>query len=151
MQNGVVAAPGRSIGPMSEPLSITIIAVLALALVRLLLIHLRYRLSFRFDEDDLREARSDAARRSRSALSGRAAEQLAPVLRPFADSFDPADARFLGAPVDFVVFDGSAAGELGEVVFVEVKSGRSSLSASERQVRDAIDEGRVRYEVIRPG
>ena len=41
---------------------------------------------------------------------------------------------FLGAPIDYVVFDGLGRGELREVVLVEVKTGASRLSASEREV-----------------
>jgi predicted Holliday junction resolvase-like endonuclease len=55
----------------------------------------------------------------------------------------------VGAPVDYVVFDGLAAGELRELVLVEVKSGSGSLSPNERAVREAVAEGRVAYEVVR--
>lgn len=37
------------------------------------------------------------------------------------------------------------------MILVEVKTGGGRLSANERQVRDAIDEGRVGYELIRLG
>ncbi len=90
--------------------------------------------------------RPGAAARSRR---GRAVEQLAPFAPEFAERFDPADARFLGAPVDFVVFDGLAAGDLREVVLIEVKTGRSRLNGNEVAVREAIAEGRVAYELLR--
>lgn len=128
----------------------TAIALLAtLALLWVAVSYARYRATFRYDDEDLREARADAARRSRGVRGGRAAEQLAPLVGSFAERFDPADARFLGAPVDYVVFDGLAAGELDEVVLVEVKTGSGVLNANERQVREAIACGRVSYELIR--
>jgi predicted Holliday junction resolvase-like endonuclease len=70
-------------------------------------------------------------------------EQLVPWLPDF--TFDPRDARFLGSPVDFVVFDGLSTGEVRRVVFVEVKTGSADLSSRERRVRDAIRNGRVEW------
>lgn len=133
----------------SEPVLLLIAAVALIAALRVALVHARYRAVFRYGEEDLRSARRDAARRSRAGRSGRAVEQLSPLHAGFADRWDPADARFLGAPVDFVVFDGLAAGELREVVLVEVKSGRGALNGNEAQVREAIARGRVAYEVLR--
>jgi predicted Holliday junction resolvase-like endonuclease len=50
------------------------------------------------------EIRKDSVNRSRSTLKGKIAEQMAPILPEFA--YNPADARFIGSPVDFVIFDG---------------------------------------------
>ncbi len=88
-----------------------------------------------------RALRRDAAQRSGAVRAGKVYEQLAPWAPDF--GFDPSDARFLGAPVDYVVFDGLAAGDVRRVVFVEVKTGRAELNARERSVRDAIRAGRV--------
>ena len=129
-----------------------LIAALAAAVALffwLALSYVRYRATYRYDDEDLRQARRDATRRSRSALGGRASEQLVPMLPEFCERFDPADARFLGAPIDYVVFDGLVEGALRDVVLVEVKSGRSKLSQSERDVERAGAEGRVSFEVIR--
>jgi predicted Holliday junction resolvase-like endonuclease len=134
---------------VSEPALIVVAVVALLALLRTAVSYARYRAVFRYAEEDLEAARRDAARRSRGVRAGRAAEQLAPLAPGFADRFDPADARFLGAPVDFVVFDGLAGGELREVVLVEVKTGSGRLNANERLVRAAVAEGRVGYELLR--
>jgi predicted Holliday junction resolvase-like endonuclease len=40
-------------------------------------------------------------------------------------------------------------GEVKEVVFVEIKTNKSSLSARERQVRNAIKECKVRWVELR--
>jgi predicted Holliday junction resolvase-like endonuclease len=90
-----------------------------------------------------RAARRDAVRRSAAVTTGKVFEQLVPWLPDF--TFDPRDARFLGSPVDFVVFDGLSTGEVRRVVFVEVKSGAADLSTRERRVRDAIRNGRVEW------
>jgi predicted Holliday junction resolvase-like endonuclease len=87
--------------------------------------------------------RDDAVKRSRAVLGGLAAEQLAPYLPDF--PFDPTEARFVGKPVDFVVFVGSSSGKVEEVAFVEVKSGAATLSPVERSLREAISRGKVRW------
>ncbi|MBR6021533.1 MAG: hypothetical protein IK066_03845 [Kiritimatiellae bacterium] len=89
-----------------------------------------------------------ALRRSRAVLGGLAAEQVAPYLPGF--PCNPADARFVGKPVDFVAFPGAAEGrEVREVLLVEVKTGRAGLSEREKEVRRAVEAGRVRYVVYR--
>jgi predicted Holliday junction resolvase-like endonuclease len=109
----------------------------------------RYRAIYRYADEDLDAARADAAKRSRSVRAGKAVEQVTPLLGEFAERFDSHDARFLGAPVDYVVFDGLSTGVLREVVLVEVKTGSSRLTPNEREVELAIEEGRVSYEILR--
>jgi len=132
----------------------TATALLALALAALAwlaLAHIRYRITHRYREEDVAAARRDATRRSRNVLAGKAGEQMAPLVPAFSERFDPAEARFLGAPIDYVVFDGIGRCDLREVVLVEVKTGGSKLSASERAVERAVAEGRVRFETLRLG
>lgn len=97
--------------------------------------------------DRLEAEREDAVKRSRAVLGGQVAEQLAPYLPDF--PCDPGDARFVGKPIDFVCFSGvsgaASGGEVGEIIFVEVKSGGSGLSRTEKSVREAIVAGRVRW------
>jgi len=90
-----------------------------------------------------RALRRDAVKRSMAVTVGKVHEQLVPWLPDF--HFNPKDARFLGTPVDFVVFDGLDEGDVRRVVFVEIKTGGSELSARERRVRDAIRAGRVEW------
>lgn len=94
-----------------------------------------------------RSIRQAALAASRRVLKGLAAEQLAPLVPGFA--FLPADARFLGHPVDYVVFDGYGDGDDVEIVLVEVKTGRAGLSEGEARIRAAVEQGRVRFQVLR--
>ncbi len=94
-----------------------------------------------------RTIREDAILRSQAVITGRVSEQLLPFLPGF--RFNPKDARFLGSPVDFVVFDGLDEGALRRVLFVEVKTGDADLSARERQVRDAVLGGAVEWIELR--
>jgi len=95
-------------------------------------------------EKDLRER---AIKQSRSVIEGKVSEQLAPFLPNFV--YSPGDARFMGSPVDFIVFDGLSAGKPREIVFVEVKKGSSALNGREKAVRDLVEERKVRWEVYR--
>ena len=120
-------------------------ALAALALVFLLY---RWRTNQLLDlRDRERAIRRDAVARSDSAMRGRIAENLAPILPDF--DFEASDARFLGSPIDFVVFDGLRDDECRRVVFVEVKTGKGQLSSRERRVRDAIEAGRVEWREMR--
>jgi predicted Holliday junction resolvase-like endonuclease len=125
---------------MNGPIdSLTLVLFLAIAMLGYLLFRLK-----------LREAaiREDTLRRSQSVVAGKATEHLAPLLPGF--EFDPRDARFLGSPIDFLVFDGLSDGEIREIVFVEIKTGPSAaLTSRERRVRDAVDRGRVRFLEVR--
>ena len=94
-----------------------------------------------------RDIRKDSVSRSRATISGQVHEQLLPYLPDF--PFDPKDVRFLGAPVDLIVFDGLSAGKLERIVFVEVKTGGSQLTGRERQVRDMVLSRGVSWEEIR--
>jgi predicted Holliday junction resolvase-like endonuclease len=97
--------------------------------------------------DKFPEAKRVAVQRSRSVLSGMFAEQLAPYLPNF--PFSPTEAKFIGAPIDFLVFKGMDAQHIEEVIFVEVKSGSARLNHNEHSLKDAIDNKRVRWHEYR--
>lgn len=91
-----------------------------------------------------KEMRKDAVKRSRAVLGGQFAEQIAPFLPDF--PCNPADARFVGKPVDFIAFPGLAEGKpVEEILIVEVKTGNSKLSAREKEIRGLVEKGKVRY------
>jgi predicted Holliday junction resolvase-like endonuclease len=91
----------------------------------------------------LRRVRQDAVQKSQAVIAGRVYEQLLPYFPSF--PFNPKDARFLGSPVDLVIFDGLDSGRLERVVFVEVKTGTAGLSNRERQLRATIQARRVEW------
>ena len=124
------------------------VGVIAWLLIR----HAAYRATHKWSDADLKAARHESVNRSRSVVSGRVQEHMAPLCPEFFEQFNPKDARFLGTPIDFVVFDGLDEGEVRQVCFVEVKTGRSGLSSRERHVREAIEAGNVSFQVMRlPG
>ncbi|MFO7919108.1 MAG: Holliday junction resolvase-like protein [Anaerolineae bacterium] len=91
--------------------------------------------------------RKDAIERSQAVIRGKVTEHLVPFFPGFA--YNPRDARFVGTPVDLIVFDGLSDGDVKRVIFVEVKSGKSAtLSSRERKVRNCIQKGAVTYEIL---
>jgi predicted Holliday junction resolvase-like endonuclease len=87
--------------------------------------------------------RKDAASKSQSTLVGKITEHFIPYLPEF--SFNPQDARFLGSPIDFIVFDGLSEGALCKIVFIEVKTNAGSLTTRERQIRDVVNEKNIEW------
>jgi predicted Holliday junction resolvase-like endonuclease len=104
--------------------------------------------------DTVAQARRESTRQSRAVLKGKMAEQIAPLLPGF--EYWPSDARFLGDPVDYVVFDGysavkddGASGDVLEIIILDIKRGEAHLSPEQRQIARAVREGRVRFEMVR--
>lgn len=92
----------------------------------------------------LKRERQDAIKRSRAVLGGQMIEQVAPFLPDF--PCNPADVRFIGKPVDFIGFSGLAENDcVDEVLLIEVKTGESKLSGREKEIKNAVKNGRVRY------
>lgn len=97
--------------------------------------------------------RKDAADRSRYVLKGKIAEHMVPMYKDVF-KYDPSDARFLGAPIDYVIFDGYTAIKDGNsdepitVVLADIKTGNAQLNRTERKIKEAVEQGRVRWETI---
>ena len=130
-------------------------ALLVVAVVIIVVLWRRYEELLATHGRLIKEARKESVERSRSTLKGQIAEQMAPLLPGF--PYSPADARFIGDPIDYVVFDGcrefrdaDSEGEM-EVVLLEIKQGQSKLSAVQRAIAGAVEQGRVRFEVVRVG
>jgi len=102
-----------------------------------------------FVEEREQEIREDAIARSARTLSGKTLEKFVPFLKDF--SYDPHDVRWLGDPVDLVVFDGYSKNKesgsgMKQVVFCEVKSGESKLSDIQKQIKNLIENKKVKWE-----
>lgn len=78
---------------------------------------------------------------------GKVHEQLIPYLPDF--PYNPKDVRFLGSPIDLVVFEGLAEGRVERIVFVEVKTGGAGLTSRERWVRDVVQAREVEWAELR--
>jgi predicted Holliday junction resolvase-like endonuclease len=128
-----------------------VIAILAIACVVLAYYLLKTSHQFeswkRTEEQRLGEARKAAIDQSRAVLGGKFVEQMAPYLPEF--KYDPTEARFIGSPIDLIVFPGLSRDDPEEVVLIEVKTGKSQkLTVRERKIRELIETGKVRWESI---
>ena len=98
--------------------------------------------------EEREKAVKEAISQSRAVLGGKFTEQMAPYLPEF--RYDPTEARFIGSPVDMVVFPGLSRGDPEEIVIMEIKSGRNSqLTPQEKKIQQLIEEGMVRWELLR--
>ena len=102
----------------------------------------------------LLDAQKRSVNTSRAVLKGKMAEQFAPILPEF--QYLPSDAKFLGDPVDYVVFDGYTDFRDGdgtaddiEVILLDIKSGGARLSKGQQAIAQAVREGRIRFETLR--
>lgn len=126
---------------INEQKTILIVTIFLAFVLGLIIGMLKSQIGF---SKKLKDERNDAVKRSKAVLSGQMAEQVAPFLPDF--PCNPADVRFVGKPVDFIAFPGAAEDKpVREVVLIEVKTGGSKLSEREKQIKDAVEHGRVRY------
>ncbi len=102
----------------------------------------------------LSQAQKRSVNTSRAVLKGKMAEQFAPILPEF--QYLPSDAKFLGDPVDYVVFDGytdlrdgQGSADDVEIVLIDIKSGGARLTKGQQAIAQAIQQGRIRFETIR--
>jgi len=99
-------------------------------------------------ETDLPNIRKDAINRSRANLGGKFSENLCMYFPDFPHS--PTEMRWLGgSPTDYLVFKGMDVNTIDEIVFLEIKSGKSQLSPREQQIKHAVKNKKVRWEMYR--
>jgi predicted Holliday junction resolvase-like endonuclease len=90
--------------------------------------------------------RKDAANRSVRNVLGKVTEHLIPFSEALKD-FNPKDIRFIGSPIDLIIFDGAEELNRDEmtIYFVEVKTGKSALSKRQQIIKDAIQNRRIKW------
>lgn len=137
------------VGMSAATLVVLVMFVGALLVIGWLLVD---RAAHPFTSDDLAKARKDSISRSLSVVNGKVGEHFAPLFPEFLEKFNPKDARFLGSPIDFIVFDGLDEGEVRNVVLIEVKTGKAAATKRERLLKEAVLAGRVKFQIMRlPG
>ena len=97
-------------------------------------------------EEWIAKNKEQILRGSSAVIKGQIGERFAPFVPGF--GYEPADARFLGNPVDYVVFDGLTEGQVKGIAFVEAKTGTAGLTPYQRQVHEAIKAGRVAWRLL---
>jgi predicted Holliday junction resolvase-like endonuclease len=100
-------------------------------------------------KQELEKARQEALQSSRRTIKGQVAEAFAPFLPDF--PYNPKDARFIGHPIDYIVFDGLSDDAVRAIVLLEIKSGSAKLNEHQRELKELSKDGHLdlRFEVYR--
>ena len=96
--------------------------------------------------EEIKKARKDSKFRSSAANWGKSVEHFVPFMTKF--PIPAEDVNFLGMPIDYVGFTDTESKTNCKVHFIEVKSGVASLSNKQRNIKRAIQEGRVEFHEI---
>lgn len=91
--------------------------------------------------------RQDAINRSQAVIMGKVTEHLIPFHSSF--PFNPKEARFIGSPIDIIVFDGIDNEDVVDIYILEIKTSGSSLSKRQKLIKSAVLEGRVHWRELR--
>lgn len=131
---------------------ILIVIIVLILLIYFIIKNIEWRIKFEQrvkEEIEKREyeIRRDAIKRSARILSGKALEKLIPFLKEF--PYDAHDLRWIGDPIDFIIFDGFSSGKINKVVFCEIKSGKSKLSSLQKKIKDIIKNKKVEWNEFR--
>lgn len=92
------------------------------------------------------KVKKDSTFRSSAVNWGKSIEHFVPFMTKF--PLPPEDVVFLGMPIDYVGFTNTESAKNCKVHFIEVKSGASLLSTKQKNIKKAIEEGRVVFHEI---
>ena len=87
--------------------------------------------------------REDAYTRSRAVSFGKTIEHYVPFMEDF--PVKPGDVQFFGKPIDYIAFSDRGSKKNCSVHFIEVKSGKSGLNNHQKNIKTAIQEGRIHW------
>ena len=136
-------------------IAVTIVVAILVVILSGAIIRLIYEKRFRDWRDgaiqhwqtEIEQSRKSAVEQSRAVLGGKFTEQMVPFFPDF--KYDPTEVRFIGSPIDMIVFPGLAKGDPREIVILEVKTGKSAqLTPPQKKIRELIENGMVRWDEI---
>ena len=96
--------------------------------------------------EEIKKARKDSTFRSSAVNWGKTIEHFVPFMTKF--PVPPEDVVFLGMPIDYVGFTNTDSKTKCEVHFIEVKSGNAFLMGKQKNIKQAILDGRVKWHEI---
>lgn len=109
----------------------------------------RERLAHEFELKAVKQQHTKNINTQRAVVKGKIYEQMAPHMPEF--TYMPSDARFLGSPIDYVIFDGMSKDDKITIVLVDIKTGHARLNSNQQRIKDAVESGRVEFEMITTG
>ena len=78
---------------------------------------------------------------------GKNLEKVLPTMEDF--KWELPDCRFLGDPIDLIIFNGFSRSKVDSISFIEVKSGGARLNPHQKSIKDAIEDKKVSYKVFK--
>ena len=87
-----------------------------------------------------------AEKKSLEVNYGKTIEKLIHLHKDF--NFPLEDCRFLGDPLDVLVFNGSAQNSVNHITFMEIKTGEAKLNPHQKMIRDAVNDQNVIVEQL---
>ena len=120
----------------------------------ILLVYFYFKVKIRIEvqrclQEKVDQIKKETLERSRAVLKGKISEQLITLMPSF--PYEPADARFLGSPIDYIIFDGYTQlkdrkeGKI-KIVFLDVKKGKDAkLTRVEKAIEEAVKNKRVEF------
>ncbi|MGD0780875.1 MAG: Holliday junction resolvase-like protein [Dehalococcoidales bacterium] len=125
-------------------IAVTVVVAILVIIFIAYIIRSVYEKRFR---EEIDQARKSAVSQSRAVLGGKFTEQMVPFFPDF--QYDPTEVRFIGSPIDMVVFPGLAQGDPQEIVILEVKTGKNAqLTSVQKKIRQLIEDGMVRWDEV---
>lgn len=104
--------------------------------------------------NEIKQAQKRSNDVQRNVIKGQMAERFAPFMNGF--SYNPSDCRFLGEPIDYIIFHNlhqCADGEVGidevAIVFLEIKTGNAKLKKRQEILKQVILNGQIEFETLR--
>lgn len=91
--------------------------------------------------------RKQSVQQSKAVTLWYVSEKIAPLLPNFPYSYK--DLVFLGKWVDYICFDGLSTGDMKQIIFLEIKTGKSQLNKNEAIIKSVIEKRRVKRETVR--
>ncbi|MGB6462846.1 MAG: Holliday junction resolvase-like protein [Nitrosotalea sp.] len=111
-------------------------------------LELEQELKQRIEDLKKRQIRADTSVETGAISSGfgKIIEKVLPAYKNFNMPLN--DARFLGEPIDYIIFNGASDMKIKQITFLEIKTGKGRLEEGEKMVRDAILDHKLKCEVI---
>ena len=79
---------------------------------------------------------------------GKVMQNVLPHLKDFNSQVTMADCRFIAAQLDIIVFEGASNNHIKNITFMDAKTGKAPPQKNQKQIRDAVNDGKVRSELF---
>jgi predicted Holliday junction resolvase-like endonuclease len=108
-------------------------------------------------EQQLEERLADLMKRQQRATIGSEKTAIAVGIGKIVEKILPAhkdfkmvasDCRFLAEPIDMIAFQGLSENRIQKITFLDIKTGNAKLNTHQKQIRDAVKDGKVKWSKV---